>query len=397
MMHRSRRTPPGLLLSALLLAALSPAMVAGQSLFSVGGLGAPVEPLDARARAMGGVGVGLPGTGLSLRDPAYSAGLLIPTVTATMQTVNADGNRNGVGVGLDATRFPHVGLAYPVGERGVALLQYGSFLDQRWSVERQQNLDFVGGPVQVTDSFRSDGGVASLLVGGAYGVSEWLSVGITAGLHTGSIRRTFIREFNRDQVGGQVDPFVSSGGWDVSGPVAVFGARFDPLDLLQISASVTWSGTLNARGEEGDDAAEDRDFSLPLEFRAGLSTVLTPALSGTVGLAWADWTATGDDLNSGVGGQTLSLGGGVEWTGGSLFGRTAPLRLGFRRTDFPFELDGELPLETGFSVGGGLVLSQVEGIPLAALDLSVERGNRSAASTSEDFWRTTLTLRLSGR
>jgi len=398
MMHRSRRTSPGLLWVALLVAAAIPGSgLEGQSLFSVGGLGAPVEPLDARARGMGGVGVGLPGTGLSLRDPAYSAGILIPTVTATMQMVNAEGDRNGRGVGLDATRFPHVGVAYPVGERGMALLQYGSFLDQRWSVERQQNLDFAGGPVQVTDTFRSDGGVASLLVGGAYGVAEWLSVGITAGLHTGSIRRTFIREFNQDQVGGQVDPFVTSGGWDVSGPVAVVGARFDPLDLLQISASVTWSGALDARGEEGDEVAEDREFSLPLEVRAGLSTVLTPALSATLGLAWADWSDTGEELNTGAGGQTLSVGGGVEWTGGSLFGRTAPLRLGFRRADFPFEVDGELPVETGFSVGGGLVLAQVEGVPLAAMDLSVERGNRSAASASEDFWRTTLTLRLSGR
>lgn len=397
MIRRSGGVRRRALFPVLLALALLPGGVTAQSLFSVGGLGAPVEAADARARALGGMGIALPGSGLSLRDPAQAAGLLLPTISATMQTVNADGSRNGVGVGLDATRFPHVGLAYPVGERGTALFQYGSFLDQRWSVERRLNLDFQGGPVQVTDTFRSDGGVSSLLVGGAYGLASWLSVGVTAGLHTGSIRRTFTREFNQDQIGAPVDPFVSTGGWDVSGPVAVVGVKVNPLALLQASASVTWSGALEARAEEGDESAEDREFTLPLEVRAGLSTVLTPALSATLGLAWADWSDAARDLTSGGGGSTLSLGGGVEWTGGTFLGRTSPVRLGFRRAEFPFDVDGEQPVESSFAVGSGLVLSEVEGVPLAGLDLSVERGSRSAADLSEDFWRTTLTLRLSGR
>jgi hypothetical protein len=385
------------LLSAILLLGAAPAVGAAQSLFSVGGLGAPVEAGDARIRALGGVGIGLPGAGLSLKDPAHAAGLLLPTVTATMQTVSAEGSRSGVAVGLDATRFPHLGLAYPVGERGMALFQYGSFLDQRWSVERRLNLDFEGGPVQVTDTFRSDGGVSSLLVGGAYGVAPWLSVGVTAGLHTGSLRRTFIREFNQDQIGAPVEPFVSTGGWDVSGPVAVLGVKLSPLPLLQASASVTWSGALEARAEEGDEEAEDREFTLPLEIRAGVSTVLTPALSASLGLSWADWSDTGDDPTPGGAWSALSVGGGVEWTGGSFLGRTSPVRLGFRRAEFPFEVDGERPVESSFAVGSGLVLAEVEGVPLAGLDLSVERGSRTAADLSEDFWRTTLTLRLSGR
>lgn len=385
------------LLPAVLFLGLGAVPASAQSLFSVGGLGAPVEAGDARTRALGGMGIGLPGSGLSLKDPAFAAGLLLPTVTVTMQTVNAEGSRNGADIGLDATRFPHLGVAYPVGERGMALFQYGSFLDQRWSVERRLNLDFDGGPVQVTDTFRSDGGISSLLVGGAYGFAPWLSVGVTAGLHTGSIRRTFTRDFNQDQIGAPVDPFVETAGWDVSGPVAVLGVKFAPLALLQASASVTWSGALDARAEEGDETAQDREFSLPLEVRAGLSTVLTPALSATVGLSWADWSDTGADLTTGTAGSTLSVGGGVEWTGGSFLGRTSPVRLGFRRGEFPFEVDGERPVESAFALGSGLVLSELEGIPLAGLDLTVERGSRSAADVSEDFWRTTLTLRLSGR
>src|SRR5690606_15765444 len=63
---RDRRNPGGdpmkRALSAALLALLAlPAAAGAQSLFSTRGLGVPVEPVDARARALGGIGVGMLG------------------------------------------------------------------------------------------------------------------------------------------------------------------------------------------------------------------------------------------------------------------------------------------------------------------------------------------------
>lgn len=377
-----------------LMATLLPGALAAQSLFSWGGLGTPVEAMDARARGLGSAGVGLFGSAVSFRDPASAMGLLLPTVTATMQGSRTRGDEALGGGEANGTRFPHIGLAYPLGERLVALVEYGGYLDQRWTLERELVVPVGGVNVDVVDAFESEGGVSSLVAGAAYSVTNWFSLGATAGIHTGSFRRTFIREFDRTQV--DVNPYVATASWTTTAPTVVVSARVDPLPLVRLAGSVTWSGDLEADPEEGEEA-EARRFPLPLEFRGGASLTLTPVLSATVGASWADWTSTGDMLNEGSGVSALSLGGGLEWTSGSLFGRRAPLRLGYRRADLPFRVEGEKALESGYSLGGGLLLSELEGIPLAAMDISVERGERTAGSLAETFWRTTVTLRVSGR
>lgn len=386
--------------SVLLLALFSLAVpgglrpAAGQSLLSSAGLGSPVEPLDARGRGLGGSGVGLFGAGVGFRDPSGAAGLLLPTVTATLQATRGRGEGDLAGSSHDSSRFPHIGIGYPVGERIVFLFEYGGYLDQRWTLERRLQVPVGGVPVDVVDSFLSEGGISSLLLGAGYRISDRVAVGVTGGLHTGSIRRTFIREFDRSQA--DVEPFVTSARWSTAAPVVVAGVTVDPASILRLSGSLTWSGDLRAEPEEGEGALE-QDFPLPLEFRGGLSVALTPVLSASAGGSWADWTPTGGSLNEGSGVKALALGGGLEWSAGSLFGRRAPVRVGWRRADFPFRVEGQKVVESALGVGSGLVLSEFEGTPLAGVDLSVERGSRAAGGASEDFWRTTLTLRISGR
>lgn len=387
------RTLRPMALVAALSAALAPAGASAQSLFSFGGLGTPVDPVDARARGLGSVGVGLFGSSVAFRDPASATGVLLPQVTATLQGSRLSADDGTGGLSAEGTRFPHVGIAYPVGERGVALVEYGGFLDQRWVLERELVVPVGGVDVDVLDAFESEGGISTLMVGGGFAFTNWLSVGLTAGIHTGSMRRTFTREFDRTQA--DVNPFVSTASWSTKAPVVVAGIRLDPAPLVRLAGSVTWSGDLQAEPQEGEDA-EERSFPLPMEFRGGASLTLTPVLSATFGASWADWTATGERLNEGSGVSALSLGGGIEWSAGTLFGRRAPLRLGWRQADLPFRLEGEAARESGFSAGGGLVLAEVESIPVAGLDLAVERGERTAGALREEFWRTTLTIRVSG-
>ena len=63
------------MLGAALVAA--PSQLEAQSLVARAGLGLPVEPLDARSRAMGGAGIGLSGAYLLATDPAAAAGLVL--------------------------------------------------------------------------------------------------------------------------------------------------------------------------------------------------------------------------------------------------------------------------------------------------------------------------------
>jgi hypothetical protein len=90
------------------------------------------------------------------------------------------------------------------------------------------------------------------------------------------------------------------------------------------------------------------------------------------------------------------LGAGLELAQARLFGRTTPLRVGFRRRGLPFALEGESAHEQSFSAGFGLPLNVTNEVVLAAMDLAVERGNRTSGSYREDFWRATLSLKVAG-
>lgn len=387
-----------LALPSAVVAGFSPVPLSGQSLLATGGLGVPVESLDARARALGSVGVGLSGVSLSVRDPASFGGAVLPTVTATGQYLSAEAPGGAGTVSTDATRFPHVGIAYPVSERVVAFLSWGGFLDQRWSEEREESLQLGGSTVSVTDRLRSDGGIAATHVGAAVRITEWLGIGVGAGVLTGSIRRTFTREFGADAEGGQVSPFVSAARWSTLAPSVAAGVQLDPSRNLRISGSLLWHGDLSAEpSEDADPSIQPGSYPLPLELRVGATGSLTPQLLLHVGFARADWTETGNALAGGSGGAAASsVGAGVEYTGSRLFGRSAPIRLGWRRSDFPFEVAGGVPEERAFSAGLGFVVSQFEAIPLASFDLAFERGARATPAFDEDFWRASLSLRLSG-
>ncbi|MFW6079474.1 MAG: hypothetical protein ACODAE_07635, partial [Gemmatimonadota bacterium] len=107
---------------------------AAQSLFSSPGLGTPLAPVDARAQALGGIGVGLMGLNASLVNPASVAGVAGRGAAVGMQpvarTLDVEGESDAVG----GTRFPLVHVVYPTGSGMTAGIGYGGFLDQSWSV-----------------------------------------------------------------------------------------------------------------------------------------------------------------------------------------------------------------------------------------------------------------------
>ncbi len=86
----------------------------------------------------------------------------------------------------------------------------------------------------------------------------------------------------------------------------------------------------------------------------------------------------------------------MEWRGLTRGFRTFPLRVGYRRAQLPFLFDGETPVERLAAAGIGLELFRYEDTVLGGLDLALERGDRRAGSLSEQFWRGTMTIRVSG-
>ena len=129
---RSNADATPLLVTALLV--ISAAPLHAQSLFSTQGLGAPVDPLDPRARALGNVGTGLPGLNSSLVNPADLAGIVRRGVSATIQPYYGSDRLANQTDDLAGTRFPVIQLVNPLRAHVVIGLGYGGFLDQTWSV-----------------------------------------------------------------------------------------------------------------------------------------------------------------------------------------------------------------------------------------------------------------------
>jgi hypothetical protein len=276
-------------------------------------------------------------------------------------------------------------------------LTFGSYMDQRWEVEESGTAVLDGVPTPVTNTFRSEGGISALTLGWSQRLNRSVAVSLSAGLHTGSVTRTYQRSFDSLAVTTpDFVPFSDGGKWRYKGPTASVGAVWDPAEFLRLGGSATWSGDLDAEPTK-ETKGQAASYALPTVFRLGASGVLTPGVSLSLGMSYADWTTDQGGLAPGtVVGGVWSFGGGIEWQASGLGNRTLPVRLGLRRSDLPFSFDGKAPTEMVYSGGLGLNLTQADEFVLAGVDLSVERGKREAGSLSEDFWRGTMTFRVSG-
>jgi hypothetical protein len=146
------------LLAALLIAAgASPA--AGQSLFAARGLGLPMPAVDARARGLGGVGVGLLGLNTSFVNPAEVAGLAQRGVSAVLQPMSGSAQLGGEEDGIDGTRFPMVRILFPVSSRTILTVGYGAELEQSWAVATDGFERLGADSIGTRDVIRSTGGM----------------------------------------------------------------------------------------------------------------------------------------------------------------------------------------------------------------------------------------------
>lgn len=380
-------------LGAALGLAAAPGLAAQSLLSSAGGLGAPTDASDARSRMLGGIGVALSGGYLLATDPAASAWIALPGISASMET---SVERPEGGQTSGRTRFPAIGVVYPYGGQTFSFTFVG-VLGQEWNAEVERIIDLGESEIGAIDRYQSRGGISAARVGWARRFGERVAVGASAGSHVGSLERTFTRSLNPDDVGPEVETYGDRGTWRTTGPTAVAGASVDVTPLIRLGGSVTWSGDMRLDPTDGTTGGT-RDVPLPLEVRVGTFATLTPGVGFAASAYRADWSeaaaALGDDAAPGV---VWNWGAGVEWSGGTVRDRRIPLALGYRQRDLPFSFLGEAAKERTLSGGVGLHFLDAEETPIARMHIALERGSRSAGEFDETFWRTTVTLRLSGR
>ncbi len=375
-----------------------------QSLFATRGLGLPLPPLDARARALGGNGVGLFGLSTSLVNPAEIAGIPRRGVTAALQPVTGSTSIADAEDDISGTRFPLVRLMFPVGTRSVFSLGYGGQLEQSWAIVNE-GFEMVGADsIPTRDLIQSSGGIAQAIAGFAYSVTPGFALGVSVGVHTGNLDRRVTRTFS--DTASELRPFTTRTRWDYTGPIAAVGFRWDPLSVLRLGGSFTYMGDLEVDAVEG--LARDDRAALPYRFAAGASSWLSPQLLLVAGADYT-WGNAGDVFENAPGGaqrrNTWRWGGGIEYEGTRNARRVFPFRLGGSYAQLPyFDLGESSASEWAASVGSGYKLVADDGSPVAALDATLERGRRSGLEStqnpdglSESFWRLTFSLSLFGR
>lgn len=380
------------LLAVLLSGAAAP--VGAQSLFNSAGMGLPVEALDGRARALGSLGIGLQGASLMPTDPAAIARYLISTGIMAGQPSWVEYAQDGGPSGsFQGNRFPLLGIAYPVFS-GMMSIQIGTFLDQHFVTELAGTIDLQGSPVGTMDLFEQDGAVSNIGFGYARMLGGRTAVGATLGRYTGSMVRTLTRTY--EGTGPGVEDYVQSGKWSYSGQSITAGVSSDLSDLIRVAASIQIPTALRAEASE-ETSGTNASFDLPVQYRLGASVQLAPGLVVSTSAALADWSSIADDLmESSTAGGANGFGIGIELSRARLFGKQAPLRFGFRRSGLPFSFDGASASERIFSGGFGLVLAEASGLILAGADFAIERGRRAGGGVTENFWRVTASLVLSG-
>lgn len=387
----------------LALAVAAPARA--QSLFSARGLGLPVAPVDARARALGGIGVGILGLNTSMVNPAELSGISRKGITAALQPSSTDVTIGDVTDDVSGTRFPLVHAILPLSQRIVVGLGYGAVYDQFWAIQLADTVTIGDSRVGVNDVVRSEGGVGQARLSAAFALTNSFSVGGAVGLHTGSLEREVDRSFG-DSI--TYDPFTTQIRWDYSGVVGAVGARWDPDPAVRLAATATFGGDIDADGKQGN--AIDRSFAAPLRVAFGASGLLGSALIASVGGEWSqaeedEGEAAVPGLALATAGDTWRFGGGLEWTGSPGATRNFPIRIGGSWAALPYHLADEEEA-TEWTVGGGIGLRLADAArePYALADVSIERGSRSGFGSAtlgggleESFWRLTISLSLFGR
>lgn len=373
------------------LSVLSAGQAPAQSLLSAGGLGAPLEPVDARARALGGLSVGLPDAQMSLVNPAAAVGLPAAGLTVTFQADDVSSVAGDQADDFTTARFPVIQAAFPIGTRVVASLGYAAVLDQNWAVENEDSITISGDRLPVLDRFRSSGGVARLRGGVGYRLLPRLDVGAAVDVYSGALRDTVYRIFT----GGQFAPSITGTTYEWSGVGFSAGARWRG-SALSLSAAVSAGGSLTAEAQ--NEGVASKNYSLPVQVDAGGSARIAQQALVAVSARWQGWSAADEDLaTSGGARDATQVTGGIEYEALRFLGRPVPLRVGARYAQLPFRYEGAADFvdERAGTAGIGMVF----GGGAASLDLSGERGWRGgdSAGLDESFWRVSLSLSLLGR
>lgn len=393
-----RRAAAGAAL-ALAAVALGAGGAAGQTPATSVGLGYPVPPLDARAAALGGTGVGLLEGSFAMGSPAdlvqFSESSL--SVSAAPEAVSFEGSDESTG----QSRFSTLRAVVPLGEWAVSV-GFGSELDQDWTFTTRDTLDISTGRFPFDERRENDGGISTVDVSMARSVGP-LSVGVSYQHLTGSLRQDLERQFDPSLDEGLTEPrpVDQSAAWGYSGWRVEGGVGLELAGRVRVAGAYAWSGDLTAERDsvvtiagDPDRPSARREFGMPETARIGASALVTDDWLLAASGGWAGWSATDGSLDDANARDAYRAGGGVEFRGLEFGSFPVDLRAGGRWRELPFSLPDRRPAEeTAVTFGLGTAVAGGTG----RLDIGVEIGSRGELDRTgfeESFRRFTLTATI---
>jgi hypothetical protein len=374
-----------------LLALLSPpARLAAQTeAQGLAGLGRLMQPLDARARALGGAGVTLH-LNLSVINPAALARIGVPGIWVTFMPEHREFEGEAVAGAVDVADFPLFRVSMPFGRNLTVGAAFGSFLDQDFGVEFTDTLRLSSGDVAFAETRTWEGGVSQFRLEFGYAASEHWALGAALQYYFGATALSTTRVF--DAASGLL-PYESTVQLDWQGWGITAGVEWSPIPEMILGAAASWGAKLDA---EDDSAGTSKEYSLPIGIDVGGSWQLVRGVLVAVTAGWADWSSVAEDLGSGGGADVWRLGAGTELQVLERGGTTVLARLGGRMERSPFLVGGDPPWERALAIGLGVRLRE----GLGSLDATVERGKRGSVDANgveELFTRYTLSVTVFSR
>ncbi|UCC74792.1 MAG: hypothetical protein JSV86_09665 [Gemmatimonadota bacterium] len=347
------------------------------------GLGRPLRPLDARARALGGSAVVLHGGNLSAVNPASLSRIGASGIWLSYQPEKRTIEGDLASGELETADFPLFRAVLPMSPRWVAAASFGGLLDRDWGVQFTDTMTLSTGDVPFDERRTSDGGISQFRLEGGYILSPSVTVGAALQYYFGESRLEITREFPDD-------PFlsyVSATALQYTGWGLTLGTEFQPSDEWILGAVVTWNSRLDIRD---DSTGAKIDVGLPIGVDVGLSWLPAPELLIALAGGWMNWSSLSDDLPDGNVADSWRLGGGIELRAlqrGTAW--TVFLRVGASFEKYPFELEGGAPTERAYGLGLGVAFFGGRG----RFDSTVEfggRGDRDTNNVEESFTRYTF-------
>ncbi len=376
---------------------LLPSIAAGQTPVTSLGLGYPVPPLDGRAAALGGTGLGLLGGTFTSRNPADLNLFGRPSIGATLSPEKATVKSTSGDQSIGRSRLAVLQAVIPYRSWSVGLT-INAELDQNWDVVLRDTLETGFGDYPFEESRRHDGGVSSVGLAVARRVGMF-SAGLEGSVLTGNLRQVFRRNFDaeindpdntiRNAAG---DSRWAFNGWRFRGGVlGEIGGR------ALVSAAVTFYTPLEARKDTFGIRIETQEWDMPVEISVGGSARVSERLLVALGGGWQSWSATDFTVLRTESSDVVWAGVGLEYVGASLLSMPVPLRAGYRYTDLPFHEEGFQQLsETALTLGAGVRIAGGR----ALLDFAVEfgsRGDLQNTGSEESFRRLSMSLGIVSR